>query len=266
MKVVVARLSLVCVSLIVMSLMLTGQSSAVERADAVGIWLFDEGTGDVAKDSSGNGNDGKLIKRPKWVKGKFGTALEFDAQANYIDCGNDASLKPASAITIALWFKTPDSGTHRQLVSDLTLAGFHGYDLMIRDTGIVYMQFGTGSGWCPSESIAAYDDDKWYLFVGTWSGGDLDMYIDGAEVSYAQHCNTAKYSPAIGEPTYIGIYGPQIGGPGNFFNGIIDEVTIFNVALTENDIQSIMTKGLKSVAAVSPTGKLATAWGAIKVQ
>ena len=49
--------------------------------DAIGVWLFDEGKGEVAKDSSANGNDGELIGGPKWVKGKFGQGLEFDGKA-----------------------------------------------------------------------------------------------------------------------------------------------------------------------------------------
>ena len=66
MKFVVAKLSIVCVWLIVISLMLTGKSSAkIDLKTAAGIWLFEEGAGEVAKDSSGNGNDGKLMNKPK---------------------------------------------------------------------------------------------------------------------------------------------------------------------------------------------------------
>ena len=49
-----------------------------------------------------------------------------------------------------------------------------------------------------------------------------------------------------------------------WFNGSIDEVAIFSVVLGEDDIKSIMTKGLKRSAAISPSGKLAAAWGQIK--
>ena len=78
MKTVVARLTLACVSLIVISLMFTAQGDAkIDPESIAGIWLFDEGKDDITKDSSKNGNDGKLINNPEWTKGNFSKALEF---------------------------------------------------------------------------------------------------------------------------------------------------------------------------------------------
>jgi len=78
MKIVVVKLSLLYVSVIVISLMFTSQSFAkIDPKTIGGMWLFDEGQGDIAKDSSGNGNNGKLKNGPKWVKGKFDEALSF---------------------------------------------------------------------------------------------------------------------------------------------------------------------------------------------
>ena len=58
----------------------------VSEANPIAIWLFDEGQGDVATDSSGNGNDGSLMNGPKRVGGRFGGALEFDGADDYVDC------------------------------------------------------------------------------------------------------------------------------------------------------------------------------------
>ena len=69
------------------------------------IWLFDEGGGDIARDSSGNENDGNLIGGPKRVNGKFDRALEFDGVDDYVDVSYDSSLKLGNDGTIALWFK-----------------------------------------------------------------------------------------------------------------------------------------------------------------
>ena len=84
MKAIVAKITIMCISLTAFGLMFTGQSDAkVDLESAVGIWLFDDGGGNVAKDSSGNGYDGKLMNGPKWVKGKFGMALEFDGKDDW---------------------------------------------------------------------------------------------------------------------------------------------------------------------------------------
>ncbi len=74
------------ISLVVISLRFAGISSAkIDPKNIVGMWLFDEGKGDIAKDSSGNKNDGTLMNDPKWVDGKKkpGKALEFDGKDDW---------------------------------------------------------------------------------------------------------------------------------------------------------------------------------------
>ena len=76
--------TVVVLSLIAISLILAGQSFArIDKQSIMGIWLFED-KGDVAKDSSTNGNDGK-INGPKSVKGKFGMAFEFDGQDDWVE-------------------------------------------------------------------------------------------------------------------------------------------------------------------------------------
>ena len=106
MKVVVAKLSLVCACLIIISLILTQQGSAkIDLETCIGMWLFDEGKGDTCEDTSSNSNDGTLVNGPKWVSGKFGEALAFDGKDDYIDCGTDASLETPDAVTVTAWIK-----------------------------------------------------------------------------------------------------------------------------------------------------------------
>ena len=78
MKTTIVRLTMFCLSLIVISLVLAFQSYAkVDLESAAAIWLFDEGEGNEAKDFTGNGHDAEL-NGTKWVDGKFGKALSFD--------------------------------------------------------------------------------------------------------------------------------------------------------------------------------------------
>jgi len=71
----------------------------------VGYWKFDEGKGDVATDSSGNGNDGKIIRGPEWVDGKFGKALKFDAGSRHkVEVPHsDSFAEITTAVTIETW-------------------------------------------------------------------------------------------------------------------------------------------------------------------
>ena len=82
---------LVCSGLMVIGLILAGQSSAaIDQASIAGIWLFDEGDG---QDASENGNDGELVGDIKEVEGKFGKALEFPGtEGNYVSTGEKLEI------------------------------------------------------------------------------------------------------------------------------------------------------------------------------
>ena len=100
------KLSRVGVSIIIMSIIVTGQSSAkINPQNVAAIWLFDEVSGKLAKDSSGNGNDGELMNGPKQAQGKFGNALELDGTDDYVLVGDSLSLDIIEQITITAWAK-----------------------------------------------------------------------------------------------------------------------------------------------------------------
>ena len=77
-------------------------------ADLIAHWRFDEGSGTIAADTSGNSNDGTLMGNPQWVTGKIGGALEFDGDGDYVDCGNDAIFDITEEITLAIWVNAND--------------------------------------------------------------------------------------------------------------------------------------------------------------
>jgi hypothetical protein len=96
---------IVCTILIIITLTLIAQSDAeIDSKSLVGVWLFDEGSGEKAKDSSGRGNDGELKNNPKWVEGKFGKALEFDGKDDCVEVP-DSDILDVTAITLTAWVK-----------------------------------------------------------------------------------------------------------------------------------------------------------------
>ena len=111
------RLAKTCISLVVVSLMFAGQSYAqVDPETVLGIWLLDEGQGDIAEDASGNGNDGTLMGSPTWVAGKFGSALEFTGSGNYVDCGNAEALN-VDLFSISFWCNIPNTQGWNHMIS-----------------------------------------------------------------------------------------------------------------------------------------------------
>lgn len=89
----VVRLRLLCVSLMVISMMFISQSFAeIDFETCVGMWLFDEGSGNVVEDLSGKDNNGTIAGGAKWVDGMFGKALSLDGTDDYVEIAHDETL------------------------------------------------------------------------------------------------------------------------------------------------------------------------------
>jgi hypothetical protein len=106
----ISHIPLVFIMCFVISFMLLSAGIGVASAtDLVGSWHLDEGSGTIAYDSSGNGNDG-AIYGATWTTGKNGSALEFDGVDDYVNCGNDPSLNIADEITVIAWIYPTGKG------------------------------------------------------------------------------------------------------------------------------------------------------------
>jgi len=257
--------SLPCLSLfsfIVISLMFVGQNSTAASINAAaGIWLFDESSGDVAEDSSGNVNNGTFVGNPERVEGKFGDALEFDGASSYVDCGNADNLSITGDLTFSLWLNISEYPTGwRNMLSKLVNDTNAEFNFRYKTSTEAQFYFGTGAaaivlGWNPSEDLPL---NTWTHIAGVRKSKEyMKLYFDGVEkrsLNITADAISTDANVTIGRQSDSKFY----------FDGIIDDVGIFNVALTVNEINDIMSKGLAGIAAVSPSGKLTTTWAALK--
>ena len=265
MKVIVARLTVLCLSLVVISSMLIGQSvvAEVDPADAVGVWLFDEGTGEIAKDSSGNDHDGEIQGDLNWVAGKFGGALEFPGQEDsFVNIPHEDSLN-LTEWTIVAWVKLgePPEGFHTIIYKNKP-EQVRNYGMGVSATGL-RVDLSKGDTRTSAQGTAPILDDKWHHVAGTYDGSFVRSYTDGvlgAETGFEGPPQTNS------GPVTIGTHGATEKDTLWPTKGILDEVCILNVALTEDQIKSIMTEGLKALglAPVEPENKLSTTWGCMK--
>ncbi len=263
MKTVMTKLILLCISLILIGICVGQGDAKIDPKSIVGIWLFDEGSGDTAKDSSGNGNDGKLMNDPKWVVGKFGKALEFDGKDDYVDCGSDENLN-VNSFTLAVWvFPTSiDASTHEMIAGKGWSATERSYYLSLYQ-GKAFISFRDPGNTAQADVQGNTESQKstWYHIAGihNQATGKAAIYINGVK----ENEKTIDYDVMVTpKPFWIGNMADQT----LHFNGIIDDVAIFSVALTEDDIKRIMEKGLSAELAVSLSGKLTITWGSIKKQ
>jgi hypothetical protein len=215
-----------------------GFAAGIANAELVGYWKFDEGSGNVAYDLSDYTNDGAINGGPEWVVGKIGAALEFDGSDDYVDCGNDPSLNINGKITVAAWVKTT-STAHGYFVSKGTAWDEIGHYAIGQEYNVpLTFQFEiAGSGGAVElDSNIAVNDGQWHHIAGTYDETVIKVYIDGVEENTMTGSNSLTGS-AVGGLT-IG----QRGG-GNIIGGIIDEVRIYNRALTEPEILAAMEGG-----------------------
>lgn len=250
------RIIVLCVSLMIASLMFAGSSAAVDLSNALGIWLFDEGSGSTAGDSSGNGNDGTLNGGVTWVTGYSGSALEFNGTDGYVSTGKQL-LQAVPEFTIVLWISKGNVTASRVgLVgqNDTVEMG------LISPTNVQLWSEGAGTN---ADASYTYPSGEWHFIAVTGDPTSLKNYLDGQLIT-----TTNVNVPNHGSSTYnVNIGGGGIfDATGNWYTGMIDEVAIFSVALVEDDIVDIMNNGLGVNVAVSPALKLATSWGKVKVE
>lgn len=235
----------------------------------IGAWLFDEGKGNMALDSSGNKNDGRLMNNPTWVDGKFGKALSFDGIDDYIALP-PITINNWKGLTIMAWVwlnllpnELPTSyneifGTKQDLVDMYGDRGNNEFRVKVTTTAGAER---------PGIPTAQLKKNQWLHIAGVFDGpaGKMQIYMNG------QLIDTHNLSGVINgtQNSAIGAQGDPNGPFTDFHNGLIDEVALFNVALTEKDLLTIMNKGLKDylgVASVVYYGKITSTWAEIKIQ
>jgi hypothetical protein len=236
--------------------------AVIDEESLAGFWLFDEGSGEVVVDGSGNGNDGTVVGDPKWVKGKFGQALEFDGVNDLVDTSYMVDDQNA-AWTVMCWVELSGPSPHPN--HRLLVGRSNGVpQLWVANTGKGQAQHKTSNGF--QESPGTTDiPEQWTHIAGTFDGSTIRVYVNGVE--------EGSLKP-VGAPV-ANVWPLQIGGfdetlhgggwSGCWTNGTIDEVALFNAVLTVDDIKSIMQNGIGvAILAVSPAGRLADTWGRIK--
>ena len=215
---------------------------------------FNEGKGKAMEDLSPHGNDAELVGDADWVDGKFAKALGFDqageVKAPYIEL-NEKSF------TVTMWVKPALSGGDQQCVFTQTQVNAQNTSLHYRiyNSGTVRMGF-YGNDLDAANAVKA---DKW-AHITFWldvKGKSRQIYIDGKSVAEDAGKAGIEYLGTAGD-TMIGSWGAT----GQKFNGIIDEVTVWDRALSEDDIKQSMED--LTALPVDPADKLATTWANVK--
>ena len=252
----------ICLS--VMLLPSLPSQAKIDPNTCVAMWLFNKKEDAIAADNSGNGNDGEFVGKPKWSKGKFGPALELDGKS-YVKVPDSEHLdtRLQDGFTITVWVNGEYEDTWHGIVTKAQDWKNDMSYLVQRDRGGAF-----NCGVFPDQQKQVWlqsgvkpKDGTWYHIAVTYDGKEVVYFVDGVLAK------SVAYTLGIDDTASPLTIGSNYPNAGQSFQGSIDEVALFNMALDPKDIQTIMEVGLEEATgllAVDVAGKLTATWAAIK--
>ncbi|PLX21290.1 hypothetical protein C0584_03125 [Candidatus Parcubacteria bacterium] len=204
----------------------------------VGYWTFDgpdiDWDNNLVYDKSGEGNNGVASGSPIAVNGKFGQAFEFDGIDDFIQVSDDTSLDISSEITLSAWVRPGDEDATNRVISKNDDA----YELTVNADETV--SFGINTWYGDADKTITSDialiQGEWSHIVGIFDGDNLAVYVNN--VSKVE--DTAESSITLNnDELFIG----RRLSAGREFSGRIDEVRIYNRALSSSELGTLYRKG-----------------------
>ncbi len=213
----------------------------------IGYWSFDEGTSTIAHDFSGFGQNGTLTNMEShtdWINGKRGKALDFDGVNEYVTIPDtQGRLNVSTTVTISMWVKdsTWDDGDLLSKAADSYAFWSH------VGTG---MRFGRQGGSENQWAIGPFPQaGRWVHIVGVSNGSNALLYYDGVLVATSgASMGTLNNGGAIAIGAGVGT------GDDGYVSAQIDDVRIYNRALSQDEIKALATVGQTTRTGVSERG------------
>ena len=253
---------------VVVLITLTGANIVMAQEEGLILHLpLDEGSGDTVADLSATGLDGTVHGDAEWVKGINGGAINFDGGSAFVNLpASDVLHEAKEQVSFALWFNaTVVPGDVKWIHMGLLIGRGHNGDFSLVlfngcikgwlafEVGGLEFPKGAQAGECvPELDVEA---DRWYHVVVTYDDPVCQLYLDGELAIEVR-------GPG-GGIRYIQDEWTQFGGfrgSQQFYDGVIDEIKIYDRALAPEEIAEMSTPP----TAVSPLARLTTTWGKIK--
>jgi outer membrane protein assembly factor BamB len=229
----------------------------------VAAYGFNEGSGTTVTDASGNGNNGTITNATWVTTGKYGDALKFNGTSALVTVPDAASLHLSAGMTLEAWVNPSTVNANWRDVIYKANDNFYleatSTNGSVPDAGMI-----AGGSYADAFGTAALSVNAWSYLTETYDGSMLRLYVNGTQVASTAHTGAIATST---NPLQIGgdsLYGQN-------FAGLIDEVRVYNVALTAAQIQTDETTpvtsgppsqpGTLTATAVSP-GEVDLSWGA----
>lgn len=234
--------------------------AAVDSDDTLILYFsFDELDGDMAVDHSQYGNNGVLNGAPELVDGKFGKAMKFNGTSDWVEVPHDTSLNVESGVTVMAWINPerlsgPNNAQWQGILSKGNSPRSYSF---YTETANQCLHFSAGGGSTCNVQLAV---NEWQHVVGQVDSDFHKYWING---EFAGESGGKSALPGTADTSNVFV-GTSAEGASRLFQGLIDEVRIWNRALSEEEVIQEMNLGIERGTAVEALDKLATTWGSLK--
>ena len=164
-------------------------------------------------------------------------SMEFDGSSDLIDCGNDSSLSPTSQLSVSAWVNNTGtgSGTFPCIISNVSSSSSNGGFVLSKNSNKwkFYLDTTGSSGWVTAESNGTVVSNSWQHLCATWDGSTVIIYLNGQAQTTTASASQIVYN--VNTETIIGEYAAS------YFQGKIDQVSIFDYALPATGTNSVAT-------------------------
>ena len=261
---------------IILLLIATAGYAQLAEDSIAGVWLFEEGKGKVAKDTSGNDNHAEFGSgAPKWVVGKYGQGIQLNGEDEWLTIptekgkvAEELDFKESTSFSIHAWVFPDGDATGKCIIWrglgcstwSQYLLGTGAHENGQNQTNASFHIRSQNGG----AKLEVLGDDlgskKWTHIVGTYDGKELKIYQDGKLKG-----NEKAEGPPWASPENVYIGADPGCGKRCQWKGIIDEIVVFNVTLDAGQVKTLGA-GFERALSVNRNGKLTVTWGIIKTE
>ncbi len=208
---------------------------------------FDQPSGATAADSSGMGNNGTIQGATPVAGGKYGGALAFDGTSSVVTVPDSPSLRLGPAMTLEAWVR-PSAADGWRAVLAKQLTGGLSYALAGGQAAAAELRIGQATA--AATARAPLPQDVWSFLAASYDGHDVRLYVNGGlAATYALPAASGSGDSDAPVPQLAEDAGPlRIGGDGvtgQYFAGLIDQVRVYDHALTAAQVLADMTRPVR---------------------
>jgi hypothetical protein len=216
--------------------------------EIIGWWELNDASGSTAADSSTYNNDGTLVGSPAWTNdAEQGWCLDFTNANNYVTIPNESDYDLTGNMTVMAWMK--DDYVDWRNFSTIIAKGRDGgggwaLQKASRANAMSFYVDVSGMPWDGIKAGAGIFDNQWHHVAGVYDGSNAYIYIDGGLDSNSVACSGNMATNDW--PVYIGENSKTLldeATNAREWNGLIDDVRVYNYALTQSQINDIYTGG-----------------------